>query len=319
MFLFILSIIILLVAVIAGIAMAAEKELAGVRKVVFIAGPILSIILLICSLIKVVPTGHTGVVTTFGHVEDYTYEAGVHFDAPWKKLINMDNRTRGARIELNCFSSDIQETTVTYVVNYKIDPSNAQTIYRTIGKEYFDIVVQPKVQESVKGVFAKYNAESLIEKRGILSTEIEEILSKSIEAYGIQIIATSIENIDFTDTFTNAVEAKQVAEQNKLRAKTEQEQKIIEANAQAEQVKIDAQAKADAEIIAANAQAEVAKIGADAAEYQGIKDAAIMSNLGEMLAKYPSLVDYYRATGWDGKLPETYLGGDGTVLFDITK
>lgn len=325
MVLFIIGLILLLVSAVAGCARVLAKDelmdedkmaLTTVIVITFLVG----VGLLIGSCVKTVPTGHTGVVTSFGSVEDYTYEAGVHFDLPWRKVTKMDNRTQVSSLELSCFSSDIQEVSLVYTVNYQIDKANAQTIYRTIGTSYFDVVVQPKVLESVKGVFAKYTAENLVAKRAVLSAEIEEVLKEEMEKYNIEIVNTSIEDIDFTDTFTNAVEAKQVAEQNKLRAKTEQEQKIIEANAQAEQLKIDAQAKADAEIIAANAQAEVAKIGADASEYQGIKDAAIMSNLGEMLNKYPTLVDYYRVTGWDGKLPSTYFGdSDESVLYSVTK
>ena len=61
---------------------------------------------------KTVPTGSTGIVTTFGRVEPYTLDAGVHFMAPWQKVIKMDNRTQKAQIELGCFSSDIQEVHV---------------------------------------------------------------------------------------------------------------------------------------------------------------------------------------------------------------
>lgn len=281
-------------------------------------GIVIGVIFLILSFIRFVPTGHTGVATIFGAVQPYTYEAGIHFCNPLVSVTNMDNRTQKSQIELSCFSSDIQEVSVVYTVNYQINKQNAQNIYRNIGTDYFNIVVQPKVLEAVKGVTAKYNAESLVEKRGTLSKEIEETLKDEMANYNIEIVATSIENIDFTDTFTTAVEAKQVAEQNKLKAKTEQEQVIIESNASAEKRKIEAQAEADAQVIAAKADAEVAKIGADAAEYQGQKDAAIMGNLGKMLSDYPNLLQYYYTTNWDGKLPETYMSSDGTsTLFEI--
>jgi len=317
MVLFIIAIICALVTIGCFICSVADSDNRETLVGIGIFALILTFGLGIGSCIKAVPTGHTGIVTTFGKVEDYTYEAGVHFDAPWKKIVKMDNRTQKEQIELSCFSSDIQETRVVYTVNFQIDKANAQLIYKTVGKDYFNKIVQPKVLESVKGVFARYNAESLVEKRGVLSTEIQDILSEAVAPFAIQIVGTSIEDIDFTDTFTDAVEQKQVAEQNKLKAQTEQEQAIIEANAAAEKKRIEAEAEAQANIIAAQADAEVAKIGADAAEYQGIKDAAIMRNLGEMLNKYPSLVDYYRVTGWDGQLPETYMGS-GDVLFELT-
>lgn len=283
-----------------------------------IAGFIAAGVLLIISCIRFVPTGHTGVATIFGAVQPYTYEAGMHFCNPLVKVTKMDNRTQKSQIELSAFSSDIQEVSVTYTVNYQINKQNAQNIYRNIGTDYYNVVVQPKVLEAVKGVMAKYNAESLVEKRGTLSKEIEETLKEEMASYNIEIVATSIENIDFTETFTTAVEAKQVAEQNKLKAKTEQEQLIIESNAAAEKRKIEAQAEADAQVIAAKADAEVAKIGADAAEYQGQKDAAIMGNLGKMLSDYPNLLQYYYTTNWDGQLPATYMSSDDTsTLFEI--
>jgi regulator of protease activity HflC (stomatin/prohibitin superfamily) len=275
--------------------------------------------LLICLIgnIKTVPTGNTGIVTTFGKVENVTLDAGVHFMAPWKKVVNMDNRTQKQSIEMSCFSSDIQEVSVTYTVNYQINKANAQEIYKTIGAEYFDKIVMPKALEAVNSVFAKYTAEDLIASRSSLSKEIETILIEKLEAQNIQITATSIENIDFTDAFTNAVEAKQVAEQNKLKAQTEQAQQTLEAQAAAERKVIEAQADADSSIVAAQADAEVAKIAADSAEYQGQKDAAIMSNLGTMLERYPELVKYYYVTNWDGKMPETILDDNSNILMNI--
>lgn len=272
--------------------------------------------LVICFLgfIKTVPTGSTGIVTTFGRIENITLDAGIHFMLPWQKVVNMDNRTQKQSIEMPCFSSDIQEVNVIYTVNYQINKANAQEIYRTIGKEYFDKIVMPKALEAVKSVFAKYTAEALVESRANLSKEIEAILVDDLSKQNIQITATSIENIDFTDAFTNAVEAKQVAEQNKLKAQTEQAQATLEAQAQAERQVIKAQADADASILAAKADAEVAKISSDSALYQGEKEASILQRVGEQLAKYPDLVKYKYIEGWDGKMPQTILGNSDVIM-----
>ena len=267
--------------------------------------------------ISVVPTGNTGVVTTFGRVEDYTLDAGIHFVAPWRNVINMDNRTQIYTTELSCFSSDIQEVKVVYSVNYQISKNNAQVIYKTIGANYLETVMNPKIQESVKGVIAKYNAEKLVEQRGTLSTQIEEVLTRNLLPYNIEVVSTSIADIDFTDAFTNAVEAKQVAEQNKLKAQTEQEQAVIEAKAAAERQVIKAQADADAAILAAEADKQVQQINADAAEYAGQKEAAILSNIGEQMTKYPGLERYYYYQAWNGKLPETMLGSGTEVILDL--
>lgn len=289
-----------------------DKEEWGFKKRQWFS--LLGLVICLIGFIKTVPTGSTGIVTTFGRIENITLDAGIHFMAPWKKVVNMDNRTQKQSIEMPCFSSDIQEVNVIYTVNYQINKANAQEIYRTIGKDYFDTIVMPKALEAVKSVFAKYTAEALVESRSSLSKEIEAILVDDLNKQNIQITATSIENIDFTDAFTNAVEAKQVAEQNKLKAQTEQAQATLEAQAQAERQVIKAQADADASILAAKADAEVAKISSDSALYQGEKEASILQRVGEQLAKYPDLVKYKYIEGWDGKMPQTILGNSDVIM-----
>ena len=217
---------------------------------------IVGVALISMSCMTSIPTGHTGIVTTFGRVENYTYEAGIHTKAPWQQVIKMDNRIQKSVVELSCFSSDIQEVATVYTINYQIEKANAQTIYRTIGQDYYSTVIIPRIQESVKSVIAKYNAESLISSREKLSVEIKSILVEKLAAYNIEVIDASIENLDFSDTYTDAVEAKQVAEQNKLKAQIEQEQAILEAEAAAKRA-----------VIEAEAEAEVKKIDADAKAY----------------------------------------------------
>lgn len=283
--------------------------------------PMAALIIIIGILVSsatLVPTGHTGIITVFGKVENETLDSGLHFVGFWKNVVDMDNRTQIATLELSCFSSDIQEVNMTYSVNYQISKDNAQDIYKTIGMDYLNTVMAPKIQECVKSVTAKYTAETLISMRNELSSQIEVLLRDAVAPYHIEVVATSIANIDFTDAFTNAVEAKQVAEQNKLRAQTEQAQKTIEQQAEAERQVIKAQADADASILAAEADRKVQEINADAAEYAGKKEAAVLSNIGEQLTKYPGLEKYYYYQAWNGKLPETMLGGnEKDILLEV--
>ncbi|MBQ4557180.1 MAG: prohibitin family protein [Clostridia bacterium] len=279
------------------------------KKLVFpcIFAVILGGIIIAISCVASVPTGHTGIVTTFGQVEDYTFEAGIHFKLPWQEVVNMDNRNQKATIDLSCFSSDIQEVEVTYTINYQIQKSNAQTIYKTIGTSYFTTVISPRIQEAVKSVIAQYNAENLIANREKLSAEVKEILLEKLALYNIEVLDASIENLDFSDVFTAAVEAKQVAEQTKLKTQIEQEQAIIIAEAEAERAKIEAEAAA-----------EVKKIEADAKLYATEKEAEANAKLSASLTE--SLIKYFYTQSWDGKLP-IYMGGDGgtSPILDLTE
>ena len=315
----------------------------------FAGGVFLGVLLTFFGCISSVTTGNTGIVTTFGRVEDYTLEAGFHLKAPWHNVIEMDNRVQKSTIAMSCFSADIQEVIMSYTINYQIDKANAQEIYKTIGVNYYATIIEPNVFEAAKVATAKYTAEQLVQTRSNLATDIEKLLSDSLEKYNIKVSSTAIEDMDFTDAFTLAVEAKQVAEQKKKQAEIEQAQEL--AKAENDRKIAETNAKADAEVakIRAEADMEVAKIGADSAEYQGKKEASIvlqrLASINGWTVVYDettglntlykadgtevtdeelkigakNLIQYYYIQQWDGELPETMLGDDSNTLIDITK
>jgi regulator of protease activity HflC (stomatin/prohibitin superfamily) len=278
---------------------------------------ILSILLIIMllSCFTSVPAGFTGVPVTFGKVADYTLDSGFHFKSPFTTVIKMDNRIQKHTVNLSAFSKDIQETEVTYTVNYQISKNDAMTIYRTIGKEYFDTVIAPNISEAVKTATAHYTAEGLINNRDKLGIEIEDILIELLNKYNIEIVGTSIEDLDFTDAFTNAVEAKQVAQQNKLRAETEQAQATMEEEAKAKRAIIVANAEAEQAVIAAKADLEVVQIQAEASLYAGQREAEMNQRIAEALTN--DLIKYYWIKQWDGQLPTTTLSDNTGIILDM--
>lgn len=271
---------------------------------------LVAFIMLLCSITRV-PTGYTGVITTFGRVENYTLEPGLHLKSPFQSVIKMDNRTQKVTENMQAFSADIQQVDLIISINYSIDQSTAQNLYKTVGKKYYDTIIFPRLLEDTKAIFSKYTAEDLINNREILSKEITELISGDVIKNGVVVLAVSVEDIDFTDAFTNAVEAKQVAQQNKLTAETQQAQLTMQAEQEAARQVIKAQADAEQAKIAAEADLEVTKIQADAAEYAGQKEAAKNKAISEWLT--PELLRYYYILQWDGKMP-VYLLGDNTNL-----
>lgn len=257
---------------------------------------VVTVALLLAGSVRTVPAGHTGVVTAFGRVENYTLDSGAHLVAPWKRVIRMDNRVQKHTIELPCFSSDIQEVNVSYTVNCRISKADAMTLFSTVGISYYDVVIAPNVAESVKVATARYTAEALVAMRDSLAMEIEDILSAKLSSYNIELVGTSIENMDFTDVFTNAVEAKQVAQQNKLRAQTEAEQRVIESEA----------------------AAEIRKINADAAAYEVLARAEAEAEANRMISESltQNLIDYTYANSWNGQLPRIVTGEGGGLLIN---
>ena len=262
-----------------------------------------------------VPAGHTGILTTFGKVEDRILTEGLNWKSPFQKVVKMDNRTQKKVEEFQAFSSDIQEVDIMLAVNYSINQETAQNLYRTVGIEYYTNIVYPRLLESTKSVFSSYTAEQLIGNRENLSNEIKDLVIPDVARYGIIISDISVQDIDFTDAFTNAVEAKQVAAQDKLTAETKQAQLTMEAEQEAHRQVIKAQADAEQAKIAAQADLEVTKIQADAAEYAGQKEAARINAIAQVLT--PDVLKYYNILQWDGKLPVYMLGKDTSILMGL--
>lgn len=297
MFTFILAIL----AIIMGITATVIFK----KKIIPCIVGILVLILLALSVVSVVPTGFTGVLTTFGRVEENTLDAGLNFKAPWQNVIIMDNREQRLSFTFEAFSSDIQQTSVAGSVNFNINKQTAMTLYQEIGQNYSNILIAPRLYENTKVVFSRYTAENLISLRDNLASEILELMRQDLEEYGINVISISIEDIDFTDAFTDAIEAKQVATQNKLRTETEQEQAIMIAQSNAEQ-----------RTIAAEADAEVARIQAEADAYaiQIKSEAEAQANALIAASLSGDLIEYLEVQNWDGQLPDTFIGSSGETI-----
>lgn len=281
------------------------------------AAVLLIVVVVALSPYVVVPTGHTGIVTTFGRVENYTLAEGFHLKNPIQQVIMMDNRAQKATVSMQAFSSDIQQVDVVCSVNYRVDRETAQDLYRNVGINYYQTIMEPRIKEDVKAVFTKYSAENLVGARATLSTQVKELLSPLMKQNGIDIIAVSIEDIDFTDAFTNAVEEKQVAEQTKLRVETEQAQQVSVEKSAAERRIIAANAEAQERAIFAEADAKVARIQADAARYAGEQEAAKNLAIAQSLTK--EFIEYLKITRWNGSVPQVQLSGSGAYpVIDIT-
>ena len=233
-----------------------------------ILGVIVLLVLIVgAGAVTVVPAGHTGVVVTMGKVSDRVLDEGMHFKMPFvQQVVMMNNKIQKTEIDSNGVSKDLQTVSSGVAINYHINKDDSAVIYRTIGEGY-------------------------------VGEEIGATLAEKVQEYGILIDKFNIINFDFSAEFNDAIEQKQVAEQNKLRAETEKEQKIIEAQADAEQKVIAAKAEADA--IRQKAEAE-----ADANE-------KINASLNENVLKYQQIEK------WNGEYPNV-VSSDSSILVGVS-
>ena len=229
----------------------------------------------------VIPTGSVGVQTTFGKVQEDVLESGLH----WKGLttkahkVSVANTTK--EIETQAFSKDIQEVSLKITVVYCVSKENAKTIHVNYGKRLFEEVTQPTVLSEVKTVISQYTAQELVENRGVLGERCLAQLQalKSPATF----VGINITDIDFSDAYTNAIEAKQVSEQELLAQKTKNEIALQKATNEAELKRINAEGEATALLAKAKAEAEA----------NGILQESITDIILQKLA----------LDKWDGKLP----------------
>lgn len=253
-----------------------------VKKVVIIAVIVLAVIILGFSSFAIVSPGHTGVVVTLGKVSDKVLEEGIHFKLPFIQSVEqIDNRVLKTEVESNAASKDLQTISSKVSINYRVNKSSSAEIYKNVGTDFTNVIVNPAIQECVKSIAAKYTAEQLITNRAIVSTEMEEAISRKINPYGLSIEVFNIVNFDFSEEFNKAIEAKQTAQQSALKA----EQDLARIKVEAEQ-----------SVEKAKAEAEAYKL-----KNEQITDKVIMM---EFIDK------------WNGELPK--VASDAGALFDVS-
>ena len=291
-----------------------------ITKFVVLGIVALLVVILAADSFATVPVGSTGILLTFGKVEDgKALSEGLHIKLPLvQRIVSMDNRVKKLELNTEAFSKDIQTVSATLAVNYRLQAEKSFAIYKTHGTQYEQNIIVPAAHEVLKSVCAQYTAEELISKRAESSDMMRDELDGKLSGMGITVTDFNIIDFDFSDEFINAVEAKQVAEQVKKKAATENETAIAQAErekqvsikqseAEAERVRIEAEAQAQSTLIAAQAQADAVKLAADAEAYR-------MQNEGKYVTN--SLIDKILAENWDGKLPSV-VGGDVKGILDV--
>jgi regulator of protease activity HflC (stomatin/prohibitin superfamily) len=193
-----------------------------------------------------VGAGERGIMLNFGAVENTVLGEGIHFRVPiMQTVVLMDVQIQKAITDAGAASSDLQDVDLSVALNYHIIPDMANIVYQSIGVEFKARIIDPAIQEVMKAVTARYTAEELITKRPAVSTEMKDALTQRMLESNIAVDAFSIVSFSFSQTFTDAIEAKQTAEQNALKAKrdldrirVEAEQTIAAATAEAEALRL---------------------------------------------------------------------------------
>ena len=223
-----------------------EETTKSIIKKVSLGILTLFIFITLLNSFKAIPTGYVGIKTRFGKVQSSMLSEGINFKVPYiEKIVKIDCRTQKCEYQMEASSKDLQKiSNIKIAVNYNIDKSNANNLYKEIGENFGSVVVEPAIFESVKQGMSQYTAEELITKRSEVSNVIMTLLTEKLNDKGILITALNITDLSFSKEFDNAIEQKQVTEQQTKqaqyeleKARVENEKKIENAKAEAEVMK----------------------------------------------------------------------------------
>jgi prohibitin 2 len=181
---------------------------------------IISIVLAALLLLQsfyIVEPGFSAVHLRLGRIIKTQTLEGFYVKMPFiDSITRFDMRIQRAEIETKALSKDLQTVSVGMVVNYRIE--GAAGIFKNIGRDFEKIIIDPFVQESVKAIVAKFDAESLIQKRHEAKDMVVSELIQRLGSKQITLVDFNFTHLDFSPEFIHAVEAKQIAEQDAKRA-----------------------------------------------------------------------------------------------------
>ena len=270
----------------------------GAAKIVVIAIVVLVIIgVTVAGAVQIVDAGHRGILLHWNAVDTSTLplDEGLHFVTPFAdSVVNMEVRTLKYVKSTSSASRDLQTVSTAVTVNYHPAPNSVHFLFKEVGMDYENRIIQPAIEEVVKQVTANYNAEELITKRPQVKSDIESAISERLIDFNIVTEVVSITDFQFSSLFASAIESKVEAEQKAFRAEND----LLRIEVEARQHEAQALGIAQANI----------------AEAQG--EAKAITIINNALSNNPHYLEWLKTQAWDGKLP-LVVGEGGTPFIQI--
>jgi len=207
------------------------------------------LVILLGNPVRVIPAGHVGVKDFFGRVSSSVLLPGVRIVFPFTRVVNMSIKTQEVKETAEVPSKEGLTMDLEGSLLFRLDPSKAADIYRTIGPNYQEIAVVPQVRSAIREITASYEAKALYStERDKIANETFQLVQRMTKDRGIIVEAVLLRKIGLPAIVANAI-------QEKLRREQEAEQMkfVLQKESQeAERKRIEAQGVADFQRIVAS-------------------------------------------------------------------
>ncbi|MBV6754459.1 MULTISPECIES: SPFH domain-containing protein [Pseudomonas] len=236
-------------------------------------------------------------------------DPGLSFKTPFietVKLISTQSQV-SAYENLQAYSKDQQSAQLKVSVSWHVAPSDVAKVYTQFKdiEGIRDRLISRQVPTQVENVFGQFNAVAAVQNRVQLVNDISAAIKTAITG-PVMIDSVQVENIDFSDAYEKAIEARMAAE---VQVKT-REQQLATEQVQAQIRVTQAQAEADAQLAQAKADAQ-------ATELRGRAEAEAIKARAQALASNQNLVELTKAERWNGVLPTTVLPSGSLPFIDV--
>lgn len=201
------------------------------------------------------------------------------------------------------YTVDNQEVNVLFTVFYNIPPENVMFVHTNA--QNYSAMLESLVIDRIKAEMGKVNASHVAENRGKIRDAIKVTVERDAKSLGLHVTDLQLTNMDFHQSFQDAVRNAAKAKQDVERKEHEKRQAIVDADKQREVAKGEADAKLT-----------VAKADAEAIRLKGEAEAKAIRAQAEALQQNQKLVELRKAERWDGVLPVWSMSGStGAGLF----
>lgn len=254
---------------------------------------------------SIIPTGYTGVKTTFGQISENTLPAGLNFKAPFFQSIEKVNNKQQDIYFENQIWGESSERTAVYgaqiTVSYQINPDKSAWIYANVADYTKNLIPNDLIASAVKSAMVQLDSAKVTQRTSIEPLACDMVTKALNEKYGenvITVLKVTINNMDFEESYKTAIANKQIAAMEKEKQDIENQKAVEKAAADKKVKETNAEAEANATITKAEAQAK-----ANDLLQESLTDDVLYQKWLEK---------------WDGKLPEV-AGGDASVIIgDLT-
>lgn len=259
---------------------------------------------LLSASFTIIPTGYTGVRTTFGQIDDSTVQNGFNWSIPFvQSIATVNNKQQDISFSDEEIWSETEERTAIYykgiTVTYQINSEKSAWIYANISDYENTLVSKGLVSSSIKSSSKALSDTDATNRSIIEPLALKNIQNSLDEKYGKDVIYVNkvvINNADFEESYNKAI-----ADKQKAQLAAEQQEIVNQQNID----KADADAKAA--VTKANGDAEAKKI---AAEAEAKANETLEKSITEKILK-----DKY-IEKWNGQLPKV-VSDDSSMLFNI--